>query len=519
MLEKSLIFKYLHRSHTIIGLLVLWVFYMSTYFGTLTFLMPYLKVWESPSRHFVPAQNHAFNIDTRLEELLRAHQFLGDKPVEITLPSFRDPLLKISSQAQNSLYLNPLTNEVLSVPREENLISLFFNELHTGGVIPRIGMPLMGIMSVGILFLSVGGFWLFLKKKKTQPRLQKSWKQRWLSWHKITGLGVIPYALVFALSGAFLGLMLSTSSPYAWSMSEGKISNMRQLVAPILFAQPKYQRLENDANMLPFSALLLRAKEHYPMLNISNATLYHYGKEGAKVLFRGFDEENRARTGRVNRLSITIEASTGAVVEKKMIEQSHGINQTLSLLYFLHFVPDETVGLRLVLIFFGGVLAFSLVSGYFLWAEKTLVQEGWFGDICNRVSLAVLIGIVPSSALVVCLHWLLPMELFDKEVWVRGAFYAFWSFWLFYSVFERSVVRSMALMLRSSAWLLIGGVLFHGLKSGFFIWESFSQKAWVLFAMDVLFLFSAGILVYVAKWVEKKELFYRYERKGVFNGY
>jgi len=62
-------------------------------------------------------------------------------------------------------------------------------------------------------------------------------------------------------------------------------------------------------------------------------------------------------------------------------------------------------------------------------------------------------------------------------------------------------------------------VTFHGLKSGFFIWQSFALGAWTLFSMDALFLVSALVLFLLAKKVERAELFYRYERKGVFDGY
>ena len=519
MLAKTLRFKFLHRSHTLIGLVVLFFFYMSTYFGTLTFFMPYLKVWESPSRHFVPMSEHAFNIDLLLGELLEKQHLLGSKPIEITLPSFRDPLLKLSSESQNSLYLNPLSNEVIKLSKEENLISTFFNELHTGVVIPLIGTPLMGMMSIGIVFLTLGGFWLYLLKQKPMKKPKEGWKSRWLSWHKIMGLGIIPYALVFACTGAFLGLMLSYSHPFAWSASSKEESSMRKLVSPIIFAQPVYKSSETKAIMLPFSTLQTIANEQYPTLAITNATLYHYGTDAAKVRFRGFDKNNVAQSGRINRLSITLDARNGAMVEKRGLENTHGINQALSVFYYLHFVPDETLGVRIVLACFGVALAFCLATGYLLWAEKNLHQKGWLGDLTNRVSIAVLIGILPSSALVLWLQWLLAFDLFDKEVWIRGAFYAFWSFWLFYTVFERSLVTIIGRMLKATAWLLVLAVLFHGLKSGFFFWNSFEKGAWTLFGMDVMFLISALLCFVLAKAVEKKELFYRYECKGVFDGY
>lgn len=519
MLSKTLLFKYLHRSHTIIGLLVLFLFYMSTYFGTLIFFIPYFKVWESPSRHFVPALEHAFNIDSILNGVLEKYHFTGSKPVEITFPSFHDPLLKISSESQNSLYLNPVSLEVVTLEKSENSVSTFFNELHTGMVVPLVGMPLMGIASVGILFLTLGGFWLYLYKRKQTLPPKNSWRQTWLSWHKITGLALIPYALVFALTGSFLGLMLSYAQPFAWSASHKEESSMRKLVAPILFAQPNYKSADTITTMLPLSKLESLAREHYPSLNILSATLYHYGKEGANVRFRGYDTDNIAQSGRINRLSVTLSASNGALVEKKSLENTHRMNRVLSAFYYFHFISDNTLGMRVLLACFGALLAFCLVSGYLLWAEKKLHQTGFWGDLLNRVSIAVLIGIIPSSAIVLFLQWFLAMELFDKEMWIRGSFYAFWSFWLFYSVFERSIVTIICRMLRSAGWLLVVAVLLHELKSGFFIWNSFMQGIWTLFYMDVMLLLGAILLFFLAKKVEYKELFYRYERKGVFDGY
>lgn len=519
MIAKTLLYKYLHRSHTIIGLLVFFFFYMSTYFGTLTFFMPYLKVWESPSRHFVPAFEHAFAINLVLPEILEKHHLLGSKPVEMTFPSFRDPLIKFSSESQNSLYLHPKTYEVFKIAKEENLVSVFFNELHMGLAIPFVGMPVMGIASIGVLFLTVGGLWLYVQKRKHSTPIKATWKQTWLSWHKITGLGIIPYALVFSCTGAFLGLMLSYAQPFAWSASGKEESNMRKLVAPILFAKPHYQSLEVKAPMLSFSQLQNIAAEQYPSLNMVSATFYHYGKEGAKVRFRGFDKDNVAQSGRVNRLSITLDAVNGAVVEKKTLEDTHGISRILSAFYYLHFIPDETLGVRFILACFGAMLAVCLASGYLLWAEKKLHQKGWLGDLTNRVSIAVVIGILPSSALVPFLQWILAFDLFDKEIWIRGAFWSFWAFWLFYTVYERSIVTIIRRMLQSAAWLLLLAVLFHGLKSGFFIWQSFAQNAWTLFYMDAVMLASALLLGVFAIVIEKKELFYRYERKGVFDGY
>ena len=108
---------------------------------------------------------------------------------------------------------------------------------------------------------------------------------------------------------------------------------MRTLVAPVLFAQPKYKGGEAKKQMLPFSTLQDLAQEHYPQLSITTLRWYHYGKEGAKVRFRGYDKENVAQSGRVNRPSITLDASSGAVVEHKTLDK-----HMASAEHFQHFI-------------------------------------------------------------------------------------------------------------------------------------------------------------------------------------
>lgn len=516
-MSKALFFKYLSRSHTMIGLFVLFLFYISTFFGTLIFFIPYLKVWESPARHFNP-QGYQYNLDVALETLLQENHF-NAKSVDIIFPSFRDPLLKITTQTQNSFYINPLNNHAFKVAREENLVSVFFNELHTGAVIPVIGSWLMGIASVGILFLAIGGLWIYMVKRHKTPSSQANWRERWLSWHKISGLGVLPYALVFACTGTFLGLMLASSQPFAWSASKAEQTSMRTLVAPLIFPASNFPKGSESAAMLPLSELRQKAQEGYAQLDILSATLHHYGTNKAKITFRGFDRSNVAQTGRVNRLSITLDATNAALVEKRTLEDVHPMNRLLSVFYFLHFVPDETLAMRLILGVFGGIFAFCLVSGYMIWAEKKLKQAGWMADIINRVSIALMVGILPASAMVLFLNWILPYDLFDKEIWMRGAFFAVCSFWIFYSVFERSIIKLFRWMLFMGAFSLLGAVLFHGIRTHYFLWNSYAQEMWVPFFVDTVLLCVALILYLLSYAVERSSFLYRYERQGVFHGF
>ena len=105
--------KFLLRAHTVIGLFCIFLFYISSYFGSLTFFFPYISYWELPSKHIEKSINYSFNIDYKLDEIINKYK-LNDKNIEIIPPNFKDPRVKISTKNQSSIYINPNTNEELN---------------------------------------------------------------------------------------------------------------------------------------------------------------------------------------------------------------------------------------------------------------------------------------------------------------------------------------------------------------------------------------------------------------------
>ena len=59
--------KFLLRAHTIVGLFCIFLFYISSYFGSLTFFLPYINYWELPSKHIEKTLDYGFNIDNKLD--------------------------------------------------------------------------------------------------------------------------------------------------------------------------------------------------------------------------------------------------------------------------------------------------------------------------------------------------------------------------------------------------------------------------------------------------------------------
>lgn len=512
--------KYLIRSHTIIGLFCLFLFYISSFFGSITLFLPYINTWETPSKHFKSTSDYSFNIDEQLDNLLTKNQFLTDN-IDIIFPSFKDNRIQISALNQNSIYLNPNTNEVLPTKFEQKTVSDFFNILHFGANIPYIGQPLMGMASVGVLFLIISGFLLFIHNKKKEKKVMvKNYKKIWIQWHKYLGLSLMPFIFIFSITGAFLGFMLFASTPFALTASNFEENNLRKLVAPIIFKQK--QNLAQNSTIVPMqklSLLIQTAQKNYPELKIQKATIYNYNKENSQIVFSGYLQENKALSGRTNRMSITLQSSSAEVLEKTTLENTHIIKKALSAFYYLHFIPDETLGLRIVFFILSLAMMICLVFGYLIWAEKKLkhLNEMRYFNFLNRLSMALMIGIIPATCFVLFLHWLLPFDTFDRDIWIKGCFYSLWAFTLFYSVYENFVIKSLKLFFLLSFILLVCAVLLHGLKMNLYFWESFQQELWCVFYVDLALLCFAGIFLLLYFHLNKIPLIQRFNQEEIYS--
>ena len=499
MLEKLNI-KYLIRAHTVIGLFCIFLFYISSFFGSITFFLPYVNQWELPSTHIEKTLNYTFNIDNKLNEIINKYK-LDEKNIEITPPSFKDPRISISSKDQSTIFLNPNTNEELDTFYENNSIAEFINEIHFGENIPLIGTFLMGLSSTAILFLILSGIILFISTKKKRKQNQTP-KRFWFKWHRNLGLIIIPFLLIFTITGAFIGMMLNTSTIFSLNATDYKESNLRKLVSPILFKQKdNLEKNEINTQMLDLSILYKKAQENYENLEIKKINIYNYNKENSQIVFSGYLRDNRALSGNINRVNITLNSINAQVLSKTYLEQTHGIKQTLSAFYFLHFMPDETIGVRVLFFVLGVLLLISLVFGYLLWAQKKLhnIDDFRLSNFINRVMLTIVLASFTCVGFLFFTHYLINNEFLQKDLFIKGMFYILFFILLFYSFFENRVSKIVKVNLYLSSVFFFFSAFIHGFQTKMFIWDSYAKNIDVIFYVDLILILSSIILFFTAK--------------------
>jgi len=500
--------KSLRVSHTYLGLFAIVFFYISTFFGTITALKPYIASWESPSRHFELVSQNELDLDKAITKGLDLLNNPENK-VKITLPTSLEKAIGIQYGFSEKIYIDPNTNELLDTKYENNLLSNFYNQMHINVNMSQTGQILMGITSIIIVFLTISGVYLWILNRKNRTNI----KNFWFRWHKDISLLMIPYILIFALTGAVLGVMLNLASPFAYSASDAKETNMSKIVRPVIFAPPvKIKSSNQQATMQKYSTLYEKAKNNYENLNITQISLFNWNDKNARVVFSGYLQNNRILTARVNRVNIVLNGETGQIVTKTTLDDTHEVSQFLSAFYFFHFITDEDILVRILYLILGVAFAISLVFGLFIWIEKKVSKDkNRYFSIITKLSAAFAIGIIPATSFTLFLYWILPFSLQDRDTWIIGGFYAMWSFTFFHSVYKKdSIDATKDFMYLNSAFLILA-VFLHGIKTDIFLWDSFNFSMWGIFYIDfIMFIFGLASF-YFAKNIHNFKFLTRFK--------
>ncbi|WP_072681342.1 PepSY domain-containing protein [Arcobacter sp. LA11] len=508
---KKLNLKYLIKAHTQLGLFAIFFFFISAFFGTITLFLPQIHTWENPSRYFAHEKEYSYKLDELIKRTIKEEGF-NTNFIEIKLPSYRDNVIAINDPTSRTKYINPYTLKMLDTTSDKSFLSKFFNELHIGRNIPKIGQLLMGIASILIIFLTVSGVVLYFNKHK-QNNTNFNFK-----WHKNISLILLPYIIVFSLTGSVLGFMLSSASPFAYTATKAETTNMRSLVGPIIFPKDKIPKKNiSFEKFQDIDKLIEKAKTIIPNLEVKTIKLLQWNDKNAQIKIEGYLKTNRILTGNVNKLYVLLNPISGELIEKKDLNNSHLGNKSLSAFYFFHFIPDETLFVRLIYLVLSIAFLLSLAFGFLIWSEKkaSKYQNNWdYFNFTGRFAIAIMFGVIPASALMLVLYWALPPELFQRIIWIKGIFYSFWAFTLLLSIYYDDVLDILKTLALFTAIFLFSTIIAHIMVAKTYIAKLVREDSMhtVLYFDLVLFILSILFFIFY-KYSHKIKFFTKYSRR------
>lgn len=522
-MEESKQFKQrLYRIHSSLGISISLIMYVSLFFGIFAIFLSYIYVWESPSFHFDRSGSHEINYEKMIDTVLSEPDY-PQSNVMIELPgSFNEPTLRIGHRFAQRYSFNPKTEEIIE-ETEEPFLAFFLNEMHYGRPLLYIGDLIFGFASVGTMLLIVGGFMLiiYLKFKNKGKNQQASFSK----WHKKIFIYTSPIFLLIALTGVLMTIGHYGSTYMTSIISKGESDNFSSYTRKVSTKQKKFvNAINEDASMMRITELIKKAKNINTSLIIKELKLINWKDKTAQVEITGYNPYKPFFNGINNREKIILNAIDGSLISQiKAFDASWTVLFTEAL-YFIHLLFSVDIFLRIIVAILMLLSCFAIGFGVMLWLEKKakvydkkIVFYHWFG----KLSLAVIIGVIPATGLLIFTQWFLPSDFQNKIIIQQIIFFLSWQGTLVWSFYRTNSYKA------AKEFLFLGGILFifssliHFIASGYSPFALYKGGMYEILSVDITFILF-GILLLISskklpKTREQSKLFWNKNYKGTNN--
>lgn len=489
----------LQRVHVVSGISFSLFMYISVFFGIFAILLPYIQVWEKPSRHIEYMDVTKVDYARMIDPVISDPNFPTNN-IRITLPGYQhDPVLKISHSFVEPILFDPNTKTQMEHEGDQSQLADFLNGMHYGAPLKRFGYTLFGFVAVGGLFLIIGGIILVIKIKYNNNA--KKPVSRFSKLHRKILTWVFPPFIIITLTGALMNIGYAGASPMTYFVTKGETQEVWDIVGPVLYPSNKKVTKEyQTTQMMPIGELIKKAQTINPDIDFQRITLINWKDKSARVKIEGYNPYMPFLNGISNKPSVTLGAVNGELIKQQKVMDKHWSSLFYDSALFLHLLFGVDTFTRLFIAFIMTVSAFGLGFGVLLWLEKKAKKfpknipfYHWMG----KLSLSVMIGVLPATALFFVMQWILPFDLKDRFIWQQGIFFVSWLATLTWSFYRINSYQAAKEFLKIAGFLFILAPLLHYFNSAFTPIELWEKGLIQIISVDIsLFIF--GLLLLLA---------------------
>jgi len=499
--KSKLFSQRLFRLHVAAGITFSIIMYITIFFGVFAIFLPQIQAWEKPSRYIEKVDIKDIDYNDIINSVLKNPDFPKDN-ILVNLPGrMGDPAVSIGNRFVKPVVFNPATQkEIKDEDKSITNLAAFLNELHYGQPLKLIGRLSFGFVAVGTMLLIITGLILiYLFKFKYKATNQQA---TFSTVHvKVFTWTFIPFLLI-TLSGAVMNVGLVSAGPMSKILTKGEASSIDGVVGTVLFPQNRPVKKENiEAKMLPLSELLKKAHEANPQLTFKQIKLLNWNDTTARADFIGYNPYKPFLNGGIFNIPyVSFNIHTGKLIENKKVLDSVVPVFIAEGIFFLHFLFGIDIFSRTLIALMMAMCGIGIGFGVMLWLEKKAKKfEGkitfyhWMG----KISLATMIGVIPATAILFLLQWVLPFELEDRVLWQQGMFYNAWLATLFWSFYRINSYQASKEFFISGGILFILSVLLH------WIYYNPTLLPSTILSVDIVLLFLGVLCMFIAKKLPK----------------
>lgn len=387
--------KALYDVHSWVGLFLGLALYVLLFSGSVALFVAELRPWELG----VTKGNGALPV-AALERVVAQEERFRAASFSIRPASYYRPWIVVETghnhDGQPDLrHYDPFTGESVTVAAEH--VVQVLERLHTDLLLPSPwGRYPTGLLGVAMLVSLLTGVFMHRKifREMWSIRLWRSQRLRWTDLHKAVAVWGLPYHLVMAFSGTYLGLVGVTLLLNAFVAFGGDVDAASEGIAGA-----PHERVGEAAAMLPVTELISRAKAVLPGLEPEYLGYQHYGDRGATLMILG----TLPRTLEYYP-GVTLSAVDGQLLDTINWRRESWPKALYAMMTPLHYGAYGGLLLKTLYALLGLGASFLVLSGLRIWQLRVHTgRRDWrrplFDGVCYGLPLAIAVSLLSARLL------------------------------------------------------------------------------------------------------------------------
>ena len=391
---------------------------------------------------------------------------------------------------------NAETGDVL--PERGHGLSHWLVEFHRNLMLPeRLGRALVGLAGMLLLMSILTGIVTHRKmlREMFTWRLDRSVRLRWQDSHKVLGVWGLPFHIMIAFTGAFLGLLVVLLPVTAMISFKG---DQAAVIAAV--QGPQVEASGQPAEMVPIMAAwdtASRAVGRTPEILL----ISHWGDRNSVYKFLYTPQGKLVRRAHVH-----VSGSTGELMGVRLTDRPGVASRVAAAVTPLHYATYGGILLKLLYALLGIGLCVLIATGLMMWLERRLHGNAGTAPIAfyrflSRLTVGVTTGVCLASVAVFYGDKLIVSAPEDRLFWTGAIYFATWGAAVGYGFLRANEYRTCKEVLGTTAFGLMGIPYLNTFLTGDPIYRSIASGHDYVAGVDItsliLGLTLAAALLYV----------------------
>ena len=373
------------------------------------------------------------------------------------------------------------------------------NDIHFFAQLGRGGETLAGVLGVAMFFALVSGVLIHLRKLPGDIHAFRPRSKLHVPLADAhTALGTIgtPFAAVFALTGAYLSLLLFVYGALAVGALRGDRQGLNDLLAGM--ERPDYEASGVAAPMLSIDALVSRFETAMPTAVVSSMEIRGWGDAAGQAFFEAEADRTLGASG-----VAVLNAATGEIIASREPRDTPPLTSTAITFSVLHFGRFGGQLLKACFFLLGLAASAVILTGNVLW----LIVRRPAGDagppplhkLLARLTSGVGVGLVAAVPVLFLTTGVVPLDAPQRMAIEETVFFGAWTLFAGAALLMPSAAASARLLAAVAALGCLLAPVANGLATGAWPWVSAAHGHRIVLAIDLALVGASVALAWTAR--------------------